>query len=314
MSEFLTASNIVGVDIGNLTTIAYSTLGDLMIESRVRQASRIDELGEGEIFGFGDKKLITNSGTFENDIVKFRKNNFLILLNYAIAKVTDRDNVKVVIGIPAGQYSNLRDDMKNFIISNNQSEVRLGNKYDSLNRVRNINIEDVFVVPEGYGLKTEAKVIEQCKDNINTYVLDIGGGTTDIAIFGPKFKFLNGDSIRFGLLDLYKETRKAINRKFDVSISLEDAKKHLDGELQLLDEEFESDYRKPIILSGANNIISDFALEYPDAKTSNIIITGGGASKMFDRFKEKYPQAILVNDIYLNARSFFKIGMKKWIK
>lgn len=32
MSKFLTASNIVGVDIGNLTTIAYSTLGDLMIE------------------------------------------------------------------------------------------------------------------------------------------------------------------------------------------------------------------------------------------------------------------------------------------
>lgn len=30
--------------------------------------------------------------------------------------------------------------------------------------------------------------------------------------------------------------------------------------------------------------------------------------------KDNNPQAILVDDIELNARSFYKIGVKKWIK
>lgn len=314
MSELITLSNIVGIDIGNLTSIGYSNLNVSNVESRVKEATRLDELGDGEIFKFGSKVLVTNSGTFENDQVKFKKNNFLTLLNLAIAKVTDRDNVYIVIGIPAGQYSDLRNEMKDFILSNNQNEIRLGSSYDNLNKVRNITIEDVFIAPEGYGLKTESKVIEKCKENIKTYVLDIGGGTTDIAIFGPGFRFLTGDSIKFGLLDLYKETRKLINRKFNVSVSLEDAKKYLDGELKLLDDNFEMKYRKPLIEKNTNNIISDFNLEYPDAKTSNIILTGGGSKRMYELFKNKYPQTILVDDIELNARSFYKIGVKKWIK
>lgn len=314
MSELITLSNIVGIDIGNLTSIGYSNLNEFIVESRVKEATRLDELGDGEIFKFSSKVLVTNSGTFENDQVKFKKNNFLTLLNLAISKVTDRDNVYVVIGIPAGQYSDLRNEMRDFILSNNQNEVRLGSSYDNLNKVRDITIEDVFIAPEGYGLKTETKVIEKCKESIKTYVLDIGGGTTDIAIFGPEFRFLTGDSIKFGLLDLYKETRKLINRKFNVSVSLEDAKKYLDGELKLLDDNFEMKYRKSLIEKTTNNIISDFNLEYPDAKTSNIILTGGGSKRMYELFKNKYPQAILVDDIELNARSFYKIGVKKWIK
>ena len=95
---------------------------------------------------------------------------------------------------------------------------------------------------------------------------------------------------------------------------MEDAKKYLDGELKLLDDNFEMKYRKSLIEKTTNNIISDFNLEYPDAKTSNIILTGGGSKRMYELFKNKYPQAILVDDIELNARSFYKIGVKKWIK
>ncbi len=122
MNEFLTSSNIVGIDIGNLTTVAYSNLGEFIVESRVGEASKMDEfVNEGDIFGFNNQILVTNSGTFENDTIKFKKSNFLTLLNLAIAKTTDRDNVSIVIGIPAGQYSSLRDEMKQFILENNNS-------------------------------------------------------------------------------------------------------------------------------------------------------------------------------------------------
>lgn len=315
MNEFLTSSNIVGIDIGNLTTVAYSNLGEFIVESRVGEASKMDEfVNEGDIFGFNNQILVTNSGTFENDTIKFKKSNFLTLLNLAIAKTTDRDNVSIVIGIPAGQYSSLRDEMKQFILENNKNQIRLGNSYDNLNRARDITIENVFVVPEGYGLKTEAKIVEQCKENVNTYVVDVGGGTTDIAVFGPKFKFLDGDSIRFGLLDLYSETRKKINSTFNVSVSLEDSKKYMDGELELLDENFEKQYRSPLIQKAASRIISDFNLSYPDARTSNIVLDGGGAKKMEYFFKQKYPQVIVAGDVIGQARSLYKIGVKKWIK
>ena len=60
MNEFLTSSNIVGIDIGNLTTVAYSNLGEFIVESRVGEASKMDEfVNEGDIFGFNLKRVIS---------------------------------------------------------------------------------------------------------------------------------------------------------------------------------------------------------------------------------------------------------------
>lgn len=302
---------IVGIDIGHISSIAYSKEGAFITESRLAEATRLDELGENEIFEFNHKKYVTNSGTFENGLVKHEKNNFLNLLYYLISKATYHNNVSIVIGVPAGQYSEKRDELRNFILQHNTAEIRLGRDYDNLNDVRHICINDVFVVPEGYGLKTKAEIFQQCKKGAQTFIIDIGGGTTDIAIFNPNNKFLRGGSIKYGLLDIYNNTRKVINKKFNTSISLEDAKKYFDKDMELVDSNFE--YREELLDFGMSKILSDLRLDYPELEASNIILTGGAAGRMYDTFKSKYPQIILADDITLNAEGFFKIGVKKWL-
>ena len=80
----------------------------------------------------------------------------------------------------------------------------------------------------------------------------------------------------------------------------------MDGELELLDENFEKQYRSPLIQKAASRIISDFNLSYPDARTSNIVLDGGGAKKMEYFFKQKYPQVIVAGDVIGQARRLYK--------
>ena len=65
--------------------------------------------------------------------------------------------------------------MKEIILNNSNIEVCINNEF------KRIKIKNVLVVPEGYGiykLCDKDKLIQGAK----TLVIDIGGGTTDIAI------------------------------------------------------------------------------------------------------------------------------------
>ena len=44
-----------------------------------------------------------------------------------------------------------------------------------------LNIEDIFIAPEGYGAKVEA--LQAKKEKVKLLMVDIGGGTSDAALF-----------------------------------------------------------------------------------------------------------------------------------
>lgn len=296
--------NIVSIDVGNITTVGVSDDKNIVVESRLKEWSNLDELGANEIIEFDSKKYVVEQGQFENNLIKHEKENFLPLMFYTIAKVTDEERVKLVVGIPAGQYNTRKDELKEFIKENNFRKIKIGNQ------IRQIYIEDVLVVPESYGLKANG-VMAQCEKGLKTLVVDIGGGTTDIAEFNEQGNFIGGESIKYGLLDLYRNTRKVLGDKpYNLDIDLADAKKYFDGDLDLLSKD--TSYKKDIMLQCIKTIVNELRGLYPNLSNTNIILTGGGAEKVYPTFKKLYEQTIPVSDIKANAKGFYKIGVKAW--
>ncbi|CEP50258.1 StbA family protein [[Clostridium] sordellii] len=304
---------ITGIDIGNITTIVVSEDEEIQIESRLKEWSSKDDLGGNEVFEFNGKKYVSESGDFENDVVKHEKENFLPLIFYPLFKATEENQIKAVIGIPAGQYEDRKDELRDFIMANNKQKIKVGNKE------REIEILDLKVVPEGYGLKANG-AMEKCQKGLKTYVIDIGGGTTDIAEFDENMKFVDGDSIQLGLLDIYRNTRKILSKKpYNMVISLADAKKYFDGELKLPsinedDEKEKNAYKLELIKDCLRTLINELKGLYPNLSNSNIVLAGGGAKKVKTPFSKIYPQTIVVENIKANARGNRIVGVAQWQK
>lgn len=294
---------IIGIDIGNITTIAVSGAKELIIESRLMKATKINKLGCEDIFTFEGQEYVTNTGAFENNLIKFEKENFLALLFYAIGKTTTSNEIDLVTGIPGKQYNNYKDKLKEFITNNSKKTVVI----DGI--ARDIAIRKITIVPEGYSLKTRKEVIAECKKGYKTLVVDLGGGTTDTALFDEKFNFVDGDSITYGLLDLYRNTRKYINNEYNLNISLEESKKYFDGELDLLNAD-NNIYKIELMKDYIRTIVNELKGIYPNIKNMNIILTGGGSKKIYATFSKLYNQTILISDIKANAEGYRIIGVK----
>ena len=303
--------SICGADIGNITSIF---MGDktndvLIIESRLEKYSTIKELGDNEIFEIDDNKLIVNQGEFKNEHLKFKKDNFLNLLYYGISKVCKNNKIKLVLGIPAGQYNEYNQELKTLIKQNNIRKVTIGPGKDKITKT--IYIEDIIILPESYGIKN-LKSVSKAQIEAKTLIVDIGGGTTDIAIFDEKNKFIGGESLDIGLLELYHNVRKYISMKY-CKISLEDAKKVFDGEIKMInikDYSFLKDFQDDFM----GRLLNEFKGSFPSAVSCNLILAGGGGEVGNKYFKAEYPQTILVNDIAVNAKAFRLMGLKKWQK
>lgn len=295
---------IVGVDIGNITSIACNHDKINIIESRIKDFNVYDTLNSNDVMTIGDKKIVLGQGSFENEYVKHEKENFLNLLFYSISKVVDKKTkeVNLVTSIPAGQYE-LRYELEKYILENNHKKFKINDvQYD-------IMIEEVMVVPEGYPLKASG-TFSECEKGNMIIVIDIGGGSTDIAIFDGNKNFVKGEYIRTGLLDLYREVKNVLDSKYRLQVTIEEAKLYFDGDLNLLNKDVS--YKQEIMLNFIKKIVNELRGMYPDLMNSNIILTGGGATKVYKTFKNLYPQTIQVNDIKANAVGNYKIGVKKW--
>ena len=302
--------SICGADIGNITSIF---LGDksndaLIVESRIEKYSIIKELGDNEIFETDDKWIV-NQGEFKNEHLKFEKDNFFDLLYYGLAKVSKYNRIKLVLGIPAGQYNEYGEVLKALVKQNNMKKITIGSGKNKVTRT--IYIEDVAIRPEGYGIKN-LKSVNKAQIEAKSLIEDIGGGTTDISIFNEKNKFVDGESLDIGLLELYHNVKKYISMKY-CKISLEDAKKVFDGEIKMInikDYSFLKDFQDAFM----NKLLNEFKGSFPSAASCNLILAGGGANTGDEYFKKEYPQTILVDDITVNARAFRLMGLKKWQK
>lgn len=299
---------IIGLDLGNLTTTCIGENKQITVESRLKEFQDIDNFSDKDVFEIDNKKFIIEEGYFENNLIKHEKENFINLVYYSIGKVTDENSVKLVIGIPAGQYNYEKENLKNTILKQNCKSIKINGV------LKVITIEDVFVVPEGYGIKIEA--LQELNNRNKTLIIDIGGGTTDIAEFDENNKFIGGKSVKIGLLDMYKNIVDILDSKYRLNTTLEDARKYFDGELVVRNDKFEEEvsYKKEALTNMLKILINDIRGIYKNITQYNIVLSGGGAKISHSTFVKIYPQTKAIEDIEANAKGFRKVGVAKWQK
>ena len=298
----MSKNSLVSVDLGNINTVAVSDEKEVIIESRLKQYQRgADDFNPNENFECDGVKYISNSGKYENNLLKYQKDNYLSLLYYSIIKVTDSNNVNLVTCIPASQYKK-KDELQNYLEKNNKKSIILDGKK------RNIILENITVLPESYSFKADKKLMNKINRNVDTLVTDIGGFTTDLSLFDNNMNLKDANSINLGMLNLYKNSREHLNIQYDLDLSLEDAKDIFDGNKQLLNGDFS--YKIEIVKRFVVNLINEIKILYPNLKNSNIILVGGGSTILYPTMKKLYEQTIMDDDVKLQGRCLYKIGEK----
>ena len=265
-------SQIVSVEIGNITTHAKSLLKNtITFESRIMEAQDQHLLDSSrEIFEIDNKKFMLEMGSYENNIYKYEKKNFKNILHYAVSKVAESGNVKLITSIPANQYNAFKDEMKNVIMNNNKITVISDEK------IKNITIEEFAILPEGYSVyKTTPK--EFLIVGAKTIIIDIGGGTTELIIFDENGRFIYGDSVNEGLLNLFDKIQTDIQSKSKKLISIEDVRKFVDRELKVIG--LNNYTYDSIVNEFGGKLINLINGKIPYLMQCNVIVIGGGAEK-----------------------------------
>lgn len=296
------SKNIVAVDLGNINTVAVSNEKEIIIESRLKQYEQgADDFNPNENFECDGIKYISNSGKYENNLLKYQKDNYLSLLYYSITSVTDFNNINLITCIPASQYKK-KDELQKYLEKNNKKSIIINGKK------RTIILENISVLPESYSFKADGKLMNRINRNVDTVIIDTGGFTTDISLFDNNMNLKDANSINLGMLNLYQDSREYLNVQYDLNISLEDAKDIFDGNKQLLNSDFS--YKSEIVKRFIVNLINEIKILYPNLKNSNLILVGGGSNILYPTMKKLYSQTIIDDDVKLQSRCLYKIGEK----
>lgn len=302
----------VGIDIGNITTVAICGKNRIVFESRLGEVTEYDVLGQAQTIELLDEIHVVGKGEFENREIKHEKDNYLRLLAYAIGKVVKRNNVLInlVVGIPASQFNTPAKETLEKKLKANKILVC---KIDGKRRI--LQIGNIFIVPEGYGVKAIGG-FKACRKNAETIVMDVGGGTTDLAFFSPEGKFLRGDTIDVGLLYLYEKTAENLKTLGLQKSNKELGKRYYDGELDYMNSEgqIEKLYKVDALKAFLKKLINQFRGKTENPEQANIILCGGGAAKIASNFKKIYPRTIVIEGVTVNAEGNERIGVVKWEK
>lgn len=294
----------IGVDIGNLTSIAISNNGSCICESRIKKCEKgLDDFSQNQKFTIDDEGYLIGEGKYENELLKYKKDNYLILLYHCIANATKdtENNINLVTCCPVNQYKK-KDEMENYIKKNNKKTIIINGIK------RSIVIENVTILPESYSIKSIQGIMNKLNKNVDTMVVDIGGNTCDITVYDNKMQLKDGFSIRLGLFNLYNSCREYLNLTYDLSLSLEQTKRIFDNEESLLVGDFK--YKEELVKKFIVNLVNEIKGQTNNIKNSNILIIGGGAKIISPTMKKIYQQTISSEDITLQAQGLLNIANK----
>lgn len=305
-----TGSVSVGIDIGNITTVAVCGKNKIVFESRLGEMTEYDVLGKAKTIELLNETYVVEKGEFENREIKHEKDNYLHLLTYAVGNVVKRNNVLInlVVGIPASQFNTPAKDSLEKKLKANKILIC---KIDGKKRI--LQIGEIFIVPEGYGVKAIGG-FKECRKNAETIVVDIGGGTTDLAFFSPEGRFIKGETIDVGLLYLYEKTAENLKNLGLQKATKELGKRYYDGELDYInkDGEIEKQYKADALKTFLKRLVNQFRGKTENPEQANIILCGGGAKKIANNFKKIYPRTIVIEGVTVNAEGNEKVGVVKW--
>jgi len=284
---------IIGIDIGNYATKSSTGI------SFMSKVSKVSNILNNSI------TLITSNGTFymeegdfDTEFRKVKKEYIKEMFITSIVLSSNEINNQIVVGLPLSQYKEDKDNLKQLLLKDRMQKVIINNIE------RKVIIEDVSVYPEG--------VAALIGENYNGVIIDIGGRTTDVALLESK-KVRKPYSLPIGTLNLYSDYIKSINNKYSLDLKSEDASRILKDGLKIYGEQKETTFALDIFKTYVENIVRELQVSY-SIKTLDIRLIGGGATLLYKAFKNRIPNAMLINNaIFANANGLQKVGEGIWL-
>lgn len=221
-------------------------------------------------------------------------------LSYPEESVID---VNIVAGLPVAYYSDQKEDLENLIKSLDNSCIEI----NKLAKKQVIKINKVLILPQACGI-----IIEKNKQNESSLVIDIGGGTWDIAQFNG-LKLTEKATYEKGMLVLYSAIAQMLNSKYYTTFEASDIQNIIDRGyftvkgvkkgIAEIEEYLNNEVRK---------IASTITRDFDTTSIDNFYLIGGGAIALKDYIKKYFP-AIEVEEHcqFTNVNSFAFMGELK---
>lgn len=287
----------IAVDLGNRNIKIACKKGDKVQFDSFQARFTIEEqqdYSSAEVVEIEGVKYCIEQGNYDFEFNKTEKNYLPFLLN-AISRVTDDEEVEIMMGAPAEHVSGLREKFKEQLLGK-----EINYKYKG--RDRKIKINNLGIIGEGFA--TYFAIPSAVRNvNGNLGIIDIGGRTVNIATFinGKQDKVC---TLNFGMMDLknnlLKELKKS-GKDYDIN-TVENLLAN--GKLNIDEKEKEQIIRK---------IINDIKLYKIDRDLYSWFITGGGAVDIGDMLDEYFGKDSIIKDsLYTNVLGYYNFMIAKW--
>ena len=295
---------VIAVDMGNynIKTNAY-----VIFKSAYEEYDYKNEILNDDLIVIGDRKYVIGKGEFDYTKVKSQKKNTLpLFLNalYKSLKGAEYADVDVVVGLPLKQHQNKR--IVEEIKEKYQGVFEF--KYVANNNVRDIiyNVNSVKVFPECLGAFYS---INEDMTNRDVLLLDIGGGTVNIALFVDG-EYEDSTTLDFGTIDILNAiSDKAKVGKEGANFSSEDIIKYMKrGKITWDNIIDHMEYVDEIINKFSDRIINQIKAKFTLYKSYEIMLSGGGADMLKDQLSKSLDLTILDNNVFTNAIGFYNVA------
>jgi hypothetical protein len=212
----------------------------------------------------------------------------------------------IVTGLPIIQYHAQKEELREMILECSNTLVVYKNQEGR------VKIKDVRVYPQGAGALFAYRIPGEA------IMVDVGARTVDIAYFriesGHRY-LAQYNSLYCGMLPLYSEIIKEINKRLELTLTANDGEGIIADGLKIYGEQQDLTFLSPIVKAHLAPLINELTLNYP-VKTTPIYLVGGGSCPLEKILKRKFKNAELMADFqFANAIGFGQIGeVTEWEK
>ena len=301
-------NNILGLDNGfNFTKTSKGVVFCSTIrkgQEYINDSHQIEVNGEHYIVGEKIGSYISDSDKLKTphsrEILKVCSQT-AIGLSYPHDEVIDLD---LIVGCPIAYFSQQKDEMKK-LMQELSGEIYI----KEIGKKQIITIHEVLVYPQGAGIVF--KHASELKDE-TSLVLDIGGGTWDVAQFDG-LKLTQKATYQEGMLILYEKIAQYLNSTHYTEYEASDIYSLMEkGYYTVFGEKKSMDEVKPIIEEHINDVMTKIKRSFAVTSMANVFLIGGGADSMASYIKKYIPNIYVEkNNRFTNAECFEYMGSLK---
>lgn len=292
---------ILGLDVGySMTKVCFSRGTDIFlstIEEGINDVNKAITIEyEGKEYTIGEK-----TGAFSTDMNKINDLTFRLCLYTAIARAMRNDlicDVSLVTGLPIEYYKAQKQELIDSLKGLSVTMLYNGEP-------KRFTITNCLVFPQSAGLF----ILNPDKFTGDNIVIDIGGLTVDVSYFND-MKLLKSRTYELGTLKLYDKVVQSIKSDYGVSYDVLKAESIINTGRIIKDGRVidVKDLVNVVLKRHAEEIMRNIKNGLSEYDTSNRTFIGGGSLVL----KDYLPDKIQEENIYINAKAFYLIGVDKF--